>query len=505
MGRSLFRKLHRRFGTRRAGIDRKRRADAHHERARDAMPLDIVRAQPSTGASPGSVAIIGAGFAGCAAAYVANLLGFKVTIYDAGGEPGGRVTSSQTVVPGRILETGGELIGLNHPLWIILADIAGFALGVVTPDDDYSGTMLDAPLILGGVPYDPKAQAQLYDGMQKVFNGWIKKSAVVTSAWSPWQTPNAARLDAQTLGKKIPKGTQPHVIQAIETEFELNNTTPIGQQSWLANLAQFQAAGGGQGYFDDTEVFRCTAGNQQLAIRLVDSLPLIQQTVTAIDTSDRVTLTFKGGGTSGPFDYVIVATSVAIWPSIQVDGQEFPYEGINNGPAIKYLAPVAERFWIPKLLAPSGMSDTLGMTWEGTDNQANTANFDLSVFAGGRAAQNAINNQGSDAYYAPLISQLYPGFSTSGGTFHSHPGNPAILTGYSCPGPRQVVGAQQSYSKPYQDHRSKERLFIAGEHTSPAWFGFMEGALESGLIAAARMARVAGVHLRPEWGGTKAL
>ena len=159
-----------------------------------------------------------------------------------------------------------------------------------------------------------------------------------------------------------------------------------------------------------------------------------------------MTLTFKKGGTSKPFDYVIVATSVAIWPFIQVDGNEFPYKGIANGPAIKYLAPVEQRFWIPESLAPSGMSDTLGMTWEGTDNQANTAGFDLSVFAGGKAAQDAINNQGSDSYYAPLVSQLYPGFSTSGGRFHSHPNNPAILTGYSCPGPRQVVGAQQSYS-----------------------------------------------------------
>jgi monoamine oxidase len=500
MGRSLFRKLHRRFGTRRSGVDRKRRADAHHERARDAMPLGVVKAKPATGKSPGRVAIIGAGFAGCAAAYVANLLGFKVTIYDAGGEPGGRVTSSRTVVPGRILETGGELIGLNHPLWILCADRAGFALGVVTPDDDYAGAMLDAPLILGGVAYNQKAQAQLYAGMQKVFNGWIKKSAIVTAPWTPWQTPNAARLDSQNLGEKIPTGTHRRVIKAIEAEFELNNTIPIGQQSWLANLAQFQAAGGDQGFFDDTEVFRCTAGNQQLAFWLTNGLSLVRQTVTAIDTSRKVTLTFKEGGASEPFDYVIVATSVAIWPSIRVDGKEFPYQGVNNGPAVKYLAPVEQRFWIPESLAPSGMSDTLGMTWEGTDNQANTAGFDLSVFAGGKAAQNAINNQGSDSYYAALISQLYPGFSTSGGRFHSHASDPNILTGYACPGPNQVTGAQQSYSKPYQ-----ERLFVAGEHTSPAWFGFMEGALESGLIAAARVARVAGVRLRPEWGGTKAL
>jgi monoamine oxidase len=500
MGRSLFRLLHRRFGTRLSGLERKRRADAHHERLRDAIPFHVVKATSATGTSPGSVAIIGAGFSGCAAAFVANLLGFKVTIYDASGTPGGRVTSSRTVVAGRILETGGELIGLNHPLWILFADVAGFALGVVTPDDDYSGAMLEPPLILDGVSYDTKAQAKLYDGMQKVFNSWIQKSAVVKHPWSPWLTRNAAQLDSQTLVEKIPAGTRPDIIEAIGTEFELNNTTPIDQQNWLANLAQFQAGGADQGFFDDTEVFRCTAGNQQLAVWLLGNLQLVPQTVTAIDISNGATLTFKGGDTSGPFDYVIVATSVAIWPRIKVDRKAFPYEGVNNGPAIKYLAPVEKRFWIPELRSPSGMSDTLGMTWEGTDNQANTAAFDLSVFSGGRAAQNAINRKGSDAYFAPLVSQLYPGFSTGGGTFHSHPGNVDIRTGYSCPSPGQVVGAQQSYTKPYRNC-----LFVAGEHTSPAWWGFMEGALESGVVAALRMAQAAGVPLRSEWGGTKAL
>jgi monoamine oxidase len=45
--------------------------------------------------------------------------------------------------------------------------------------------------------------------------------------------------------------------------------------------------------------------------------------------------------------------------------------------------------------------------------------------------------------------------------------------GISCPNIGQVVGQQQSYSIPYNNC-----LFVAGEHTSPAWFGFMEGALE---------------------------
>jgi len=501
MGRSLFRMLHRRFGTRISGKERVRRAREHHERVRRVIPIGVLNAAPSAGASPGSLAIVGAGFAGAAAAHLASQLGFEVTVYDAIGAPGGRVTSSTTVVPGRILETGAELIGLNHPVWLVYADILGIGMGTLTSDDDYAGTGLNSPLILNGVSYNEQAQEQLYDGMQDVFNNWIDQSAVVTEPWLPWLTPNASGLDAQNLGANIPSNTPADVVAAIGTEFELNNTIPINNQSWLANLGQFQA-GGGQGFFEDTEVFHSTSGNQQLAIRLLGDITLINKAVTNIDIdTSGVTLSFQGGGsTDGPFDYVIVATSVAMWSSITVNNQVFPYPTMTNGPAIKYLAPVAKRFWIQEFLSPSGMSNTLGMTWEGTDSQADTGAFDLSVFSGGTAAQSAIDNQGTDAYFAPYITALYPGFVTPGGTFANSPGTPYIKTGYSCPSPNQVVNAMQSYVEPYQD-----RLFVAGEHTSPAWFGFMEGALESGVVAAMRVALSSGVDLLPEWGGTDAL
>jgi len=479
--------LHRRHGTRSSGAERRHRTADYYERARDAIGFDALTARPQTGAPAGSVAIVGAGLAGCAATWVARGRGFDVTLYDAAGRPGGRVLSSRDIVSGRILEEGAELIGLNHPYWIVLADLAGFALSVVTPEDEQGGGRLESPLILDGTKYDADAQKHLYAAMNEVFQYWIDQSTVVKQPWAPWTTPNAKALDSQSLAQNIPPGTPVDVIAAIETEFELNNTTAISDQSWLANLAQFQA-GGGKHFFDDTEIFRCAAGNQQLATWLADGIPVIGERVTAIDTSSGVSLSFAGGGRAGPFDYVVVATSVAMWPSIEVDGGAFPFPSVNSGPAIKYLAPVKERFWIPQWLSPSGMSDVLGMTWEGTDNQADTAGFELTVFAGGAAAQAAIDHGGSHEHFKRLISQLYPGFSTHGAVFKNWPADPNIRTGYSCPAPGQVTGAQQSYTSPHND-----RLFVAGEHTSPAWFGFMEGALESGIEAALRVGRAAGV------------
>ncbi|HXU31540.1 MAG TPA: FAD-dependent oxidoreductase [Thermoanaerobaculia bacterium] len=118
MGRSLYGMLHRRFGRRPTGAERVRHARQFEERLRAVLPIGVLQARPAAGAPSPTAAVIGAGFAGCAAAHVLSTnLGWNVTVYDPTGTPGGRVASSTTIVPGRILEAGAELIGLNHPLW----------------------------------------------------------------------------------------------------------------------------------------------------------------------------------------------------------------------------------------------------------------------------------------------------------------------------------------------------------------------------------------------------
>src|SRR5262245_8308178 len=217
MSRSLHQRLHRRYGTRASGAERRHRAAEHHERAREALPLDLLKAAPRGGPSPGRAAIVGAGFAGCAAGWLASRLGFEVVLYDAVGAPGGRVRSSRDVVPGRIIEEGAELIGLNHPVWIRLAELAGLALAVVTPEDQQGGGRLEAPLVLDGRPYDSHEQKQLYERMNDVLGSWAEESRVVGDPWAPWTTHHARKLDSHTLAEKVPRHTHEAVVAAIAT------------------------------------------------------------------------------------------------------------------------------------------------------------------------------------------------------------------------------------------------------------------------------------------------
>ena len=65
--------------------------------------------------------VVGAGFSGLAAAYELSQAGYEVTVVEARNRVGGRVISFSDLVPGKIVEGGGELIGSNHPAWIAYA------------------------------------------------------------------------------------------------------------------------------------------------------------------------------------------------------------------------------------------------------------------------------------------------------------------------------------------------------------------------------------------------
>ena len=116
-------------------------------------------------------------------------------------------------------------------------------------------------MILDGRHLSTAEQKALHAEMDEVFQLWGAESKIVTNPWMPWTTDGAAALDAQSLAAKIPASVSELAKKAILLEFELDNCIPAGEQSWLGALSQL-AAGGGYAFFEETEVFRCAAGNQ---------------------------------------------------------------------------------------------------------------------------------------------------------------------------------------------------------------------------------------------------
>jgi monoamine oxidase len=138
-----------------------------------------------------------------------------------------------------------------------------------------------------------------------------------------------------------------------------------------------------------------------------------------------------------------------------------------------------------------------------TDNQIAPPDrgAELSLFGGGDVAQAALDAFGSggsaavDAFYEARIGTVYGDYAENRShppTFVPWPREEWTGGGYSSPAPGEVCRAGPLLSKPFS-----ERLFFAGEHTCPAFYGYMEGALQSGQTAATAVLKAANRTPRP--------
>jgi monoamine oxidase len=206
------------------------------------------------------------------------------------------------------------------------------------------------------------------------------------------------------------------------------------------------------------------------------------------------------------FHYVVLAIPPSVWSDVGVSfngSQEDlqAYVGkMGNGPAVKFFSGLRKRFWITEAadvptagggklkvrgFAPSGGTLKLGQIWEGTDNQtqAGGQGIVLSIFAGP-----LLPGKTKGSFRPPTQSEmqlelkkLYSGYELNlipGKTIYQNwPDEPFIKTGYWTPRPDgEIFRVGPKLNTPFHD-----RLYFAGEHTYPSFFGYMEGALRSGI------------------------
>jgi monoamine oxidase len=447
-----------------------------------------------------SVVIIGAGFSGLACAFELKSAGYDVTVVEARGRTGGRVLSFDEFVPGKNVEGGGELIGSNHPTWVAYAEKFGLEFLDVTEDED-----LQSPLYLLGQKVGDVEAEELYEEMDAAFE-LMNEDAEPIDAVEPWKSPNADALDQKTTADWTRKLSKTDVAsRAIAAQLWADNGAPLERQSYLGMLAQVKG-GGLEKYWTDSEVYRCKGGNQQLATKLADAIGkdhlILGLPVTSVQTTDSKAIVTCKDRRTVEADDVVLAIAPTVWHKIQFSPELPSALKVQMGTNVKYLCSVQGRFWKESNLSPDSMTDgDISMTWDGTDNQLEGPGAALVAFSGGPAADacrrypNALER---DKAYVRELERIYPGFAANfvRSIFMDWPSDIWTLAGYSFPAPGQVTTVGPII------HKGIGRLHFAGEHASPAFVGYMEGALNSGASLARRIAERDGIITSQDRGST---
>ena len=478
---NLYAQLHRRYG-KPDGITRRDMIERSLAAAAGILISNRFVATPR--AAAGRVVIVGGGFSGLAAAYELSRAGYEVTVAEARNRVGGRVLSFSDLVPGKNVEGGGELIGSNHPAWVAYAKRFNLEFLDVGEED------LEFPIVLNGKRVTAEQSEQLWEGMEKAFGGILVDAAKV-DADEPWKAANAEALDKRTLGDWIAKiDADPLTKSAFHTLMTADNGVVAEWQSYLGNLAMIKG-GGLEKYWTESEVYRCKGGNQQLARKFVEAIGparvLMRTPVKSIVVTDKSATVTLANGKVLEAEHVVLTAPPPTWNKIAIEPPLPAALAPQMGANVKHLIALKSAFWRRAELAPDLLSDgPVSMTWHATDGQTGPGGEAMVGFSGGPAADQcrewapAQRNEN----YLKELEKVYKGIRPSyiRARFMDWPGDPWVKASYSFPAPGQVTTQGPTL------RNGIGRLQFAGEYSSYAFMGFMEGALSSGAAAAKRIA-----------------
>jgi monoamine oxidase len=483
--RSLFGRLQSRFGE---PIDRREMIRLSLAAAAGVLLSDRLALGAPRSSGP-RVVVIGAGFAGLAAAYELARAGADVTVVEARNRVGGRVVSFHDLVPGGAMEGGAELIGTNHPIWMEYRQRFGLPLVDITEEDG------EAPIVLTGRRLSADESERLWKDMSAALSRLNADAATIPDAFRAWTTPAAAEWDRRSLADWIGGlGVDALVAAGIDAQMVADNGVTTAWQSYLGNLAMV-SGGGGEKFWTETEVYRCGGGSQQLAHRLATEVGaarvLLRTPATAIRTTPRGVVVIAGGKEFAA-DYAILAVPPLTWnriaftPRLHVTG--VPQMGSN----VKFLMKTKDAYWRRARLAPDFLSDgPVHLTWHTTQHQKVTG-AGVVAFSGGPAADTCRSWGPAErtGRYLSALAPVFPGLRASfeRGRFMDWPSDPWVKGSYSFPAPGEVTTLGPQLQEPLEG-----RLFLAGEHTCYAFVGYMEGALQSGARAAKRIGEAGGI------------
>jgi monoamine oxidase len=434
----------------------------------------VAAASVATGRSRKRVLVAGAGLAGLSAAYELVQIGHQVTVLDARDHPGGRVlTLRDTFADGQYAEAGAETFGETHnfvqryiqafnlktiPAWnygkltsLILRD------GRRSPATSELSRKYIEPAIeeIG----DPLAPGWPAAGLLQQFDG---------VSMAEWLQSRGASRDEIAL------------LRVMYSDSWDNGTAP---DSALCLLRDEAIARKGAS-------FRIRGGNDQLPKALAQSLGgrvHYRATIEHIQQDQkRVTVTVNTSGRRSHIsaDYLICAIPFTVLRSIPVapafsEGKQRAIRELSYNSVTRVYAQSPARSWIGEGLSGYAATDLpIGTVWDCSEGQPGARGIMECYTSGQRArALASFSEPQRIRTVVENLQKLFPGASFEKSASVIWDADPLAKGAFAW-----FKRGQMSTLLPHIA-RPEGRIFFAGEHTSP-WFGWMQGALQSGHRAA---------------------
>jgi monoamine oxidase len=430
------------------------------------------------------VVVAGAGLAGLSAARALERRGAAVTVVEARARVGGRVWTLRDGFAGRqhaeagadLIEDGQEhVLRLARELGLTPTRILRDGFGFYGPDERGKRRIHHGP---GALAAAGKLLKQEIEDFKLAEERWDSAVAARLGRTSVWDWLGQVRAPARVkAGLRAFRG------------FFLADPEELSLLPLVEQLAEWGVPGRDQ-------TFRIPSGNDRLATGLARKLhgPLLRETIVRriVRRSDGVTITVddrQGSQSELHADYVVCAMPASTAREVVFDPplpepQRDAIGHLRYGCATRLLLQFEGRFWKKRGRPLAFGSDLpVGAIWDGNEHQRGRSGI-LSFVAGGRASrelQDILTRDGA-AGVLPHIAWLGTPSAVIGSRTIVWEDDPWARGGYAYfdPGFDPLWRAWLA--------RPAGRIVFAGEHTSIKYQGYMNGAIETGLRAAAEIA-----------------
>ncbi|QDA61449.1 flavin monoamine oxidase family protein [Hymenobacter jejuensis] len=457
-------------------------------------------ASDAKGLNQPKIVVVGAGMAGLNCAYQLRKAGYRASIYEASNRAGGRIyTAHNLLVQGQTTELGGEFIDSGHRDMFQLVREFGLAL-------------LDTA--------GPSESALIKDTF--FFNGRLYSLQEVIAAFQPYARqitadiralPNtitfenygsAARFDQLSIaGYFTSIGLTGWIRSLLEVAYLTEYGLEVTEQSAINFLWLFSPdthKGSFEVFGDSDERYKIQGGNQRLTDALhqqvADQVALQHKLVAISQPGSQYVLTFErsnGALLDVPADCAVLTLPFTLLRQVELrlplpSWKRNAIQNLGYGTNAKLFLGFNNRPWRANGYTGYIFSDgAVQSGWDSAQLQPGNAAA-YTVYLGGQAGL-AVGTGlalSQAAHFLPTLEGAWPGaqaqFNGKAERFH-WPTHPFTLASYACYRPGQYTTIAGAERKPVGN------LFFAGEHCSTDYQGYMNGAAETGRLAAEEVLR----------------